>query len=172
MKSKIKNQKVKKTIELIKDVKGLKELKSKYYTNLKVFCQGAYTKIGDLYTLYSYKTKIMDYNAKTGEIKRYYGLDKQARAKAKELKDDELKAFMRKYWSYTTGIHIIEFSTQFMGEKITKKLFEAIPHVNDLKQEQAKTVEKPTKIVNFKTYQDKQDVIQTKIQPTQQLAIF
>ena len=134
---KLQNQKSKHTTELLKDL-NLKELKLKHYPNLKLFMQGAYKEDGDIVTLYSYTTKIMDYNKKTGETRRYYGRDKKALEEYQKLtqeqKIDELKKYKKQYWSYTTGIHIAEFSQQFMGEKLTKVKFEKIEHEND-KQE-------------------------------------
>lgn len=130
----LKNQKSKHTTELLKDL-NLKELKLKHYPNLKIFMQGAYKEDGDVVTLYSYTTKIMDYNKKTGETRRYYGRDKKALEEYQKLtqeqKIDELKKHKKQYWSYTTGIHIAEFSLQFMGEKLTKVKFEKIEHEND-----------------------------------------
>ena len=131
---KLQNQKSKRTTELLKDL-NLKELKLKHYPNLKLFMQGAYKEDGDIVTLYSYTTKIMDYNKKTGEARRYYGRDKKALEEYQKLtqeqKIDELKKHKKQYWSYTTGIHIAEFSQQFMGEKLTKVKFEKIEHEND-----------------------------------------
>lgn len=131
---KLQNQKSKHTTELLKDL-NLKELKLKHYPNLKLFMQGAYKEDGDVVTLYSYTTKIMDYNKKTGETRRYYGRDKKALEEYQKLtqeqKIDELKKHKKQYWSYTTGIHIAEFSLQFMGEKLTKVKFEKIEHEND-----------------------------------------
>lgn len=130
----LKSQKSKHTTELLKDL-NLKELKLKHYPNLKLFMQGAYKEDGDVVTLYSYTTKIMDYNKKTGETRRYYGRDKKALEEYQKLtqeqKIDELKKHKKQYWSYTTGIHIAEFSQQFMGEKLTKVKFEKIEHEND-----------------------------------------
>lgn len=134
---KLQNQKSKHTTELLKDL-NLTELQLKHYPNLKLFMQGAYKEDGDVVTLYSYTTKIMDYNKKTGETRRYYGRDKKALEEYQKLtqeqKIDELKNYKKQYWSYTTGIHIAEFSQQFMGEKLTKVKFEKIEHEND-KQE-------------------------------------
>ena len=134
---KLQSQKSKHTTELLKDL-NLKELKLKHYPNLKIFMQGAYKEDGDLITLYSYTTKIMDYNKKTGEARRYYGVTKETNAKIKELTRtgdlETLKNYKKQYWSYTTGIHIAEFSQQYMGEKLTKVKFEKIEHEND-KQE-------------------------------------
>lgn len=134
---KLQNQKSKHTTELLKGL-NLKELKLKHYPNLKIFMQGAYKEDGDVVTLYSYTTKIMDYNKKTGEARRYYGVTKETNAKIKELTRtgdlETLKNYKKQYWSYTTGMHIAEFSQQFMGEKLTKAKFEAIEHEND-KQE-------------------------------------
>lgn len=131
---KLQNQKSKHTTELLKDL-NLTELKLKHYPNLKLFMQGAYKEDGDVVTLYSYTTKIMDYNKKTGETRRYYGRDKKALEEYQKLtqeqKIDELKKYKKQYWSYTTGIHIAEFSQQFMGEKLTKVKFEKIEHEND-----------------------------------------
>lgn len=134
---KMRKQKSIQTKDLLPDLK-LKELKLKHYPKLKLFVQGAYKKQGDLITLYSYETKIMDYNIKTEEVRRYYGITKEANKKIKELTRngdlETLKDYKKKYWSYTTGMHIAEFSQQFMGEKLTKAKFEAIEHEAD-KQE-------------------------------------
>ncbi len=136
---KMRKQKSVQTKDLLPDLK-LTELKLKHYPKLKLFVQGAYKKQGDLITLYSYETKIMDYNAKTGEIRRYYGITKEANAKIKELTRngdlETLKDYKKKYWSYTTGMHIAEFSQQFIGEKFTKAKFEALEHQQDKEQPQ------------------------------------
>lgn len=152
---KLQNQKSKHTTELLKDL-NLTELKLKHYPNLKLFMQGAYKEDGDVVTLYSYTTKIMDYNKKTGETRRYYGRDKKALEEYQKLtqeqKIDELKKHKKQYWSYTTGIHIAEFSLQFMGEKLTKVKFEKIEHEND--KQEAKHDEEPTQEITPTTKEE------------------
>lgn len=84
------------------------------------------------------------------EIRKQKGITKEANAKIKELTRngdlETLKDYKRKYWSYTTGMHIAEFSQQFMGYKLTKAKFEAIEHEQD-KQEQEQHEEPEQEII-------------------------
>lgn len=85
---KLQNQKSKHTTELLKDL-NLTELQLKHYPNLKLFMQGAYKEDGDVVTLYSYTTKIMQKSPSKKELKT---------KEMKELKEagytyDEIKKY-------------------------------------------------------------------------------
>lgn len=127
----------KQTVQMLNGLK-LKKLEPIFYPNLYLSCQGAYKENGAVVTLYSYRKKIMEYNRDTGEMVRYYGGKDETDRHNMQL-DEDKKTIKKQGWSYITSMHIAEFSLQFIGKKLNKKAFMALPYREETTEEETKT---------------------------------